>query len=204
MEFVKVITERRSIRRFKQDTVPDEMLEELLNAARLAPSGYNCQPTRFVIVKDQTCKDKLAEVVPQPFATKAPIVIVVCVDKHAMSKEYLTQRAEELLKARAFFIRPGGVSDSKDYLNKGLTGHEIDLSYLNLNAAIAIDHLTLRAVDLGLGTCWVMQFDNEKVKEILSLEDRYEPFVLLPIGFPAQQPDPRPRLTLKDIIIREI
>lgn len=204
MELLKVITDRRSIRRFKQDAVPDEMLWEVLDAARLAPSGYNCQPTRFVIVKDQSCKEKLAEVVPQTFATKAPVVIAACADKHAMSKEYLNQRTEELLKARAFFIKPDGECTSSDYSNSGLTGHESGLSYLRLNVAIAIDHLTLRAVDLGLGTCWVMQFDRKKVKEILALNDQYEPLVLLPIGFPAQHPKRRPRLNLQDILIKEI
>lgn len=43
------------------------------------------------------------------------------------------------------------------------------MAYLNLNAAIAIDHITLRAVDLGLGSCWVMMFDKEKVKDLLGL-----------------------------------
>jgi nitroreductase len=204
MELLKVITDRRSIRRFKQDAVPDEMIRELLDAARLAPSGGNCQPWRFVVIKSPSCKEQLAKFVPQPFVTQAPLVIAVCVDKNAMSEEYLKERTEELFKARSFFAPPTGKFDPNDYANKRPTGPEIDQSYLNLNAAIAIDHLTLRAVDLGLGICWVMQFDNKKVKEILSLDDRYEPLVLLPVGFPAQRPKPRPRLTLEDILIKEI
>jgi len=204
MELLYVITDRRSIRRFKQDAVSDEMIRELLDAARLAPSGGNCQPWRFVVIKSPSCKERLAKVVPQPFATQAPLVIVVCVDKNAMSGEYLKQRTEELFEARSFFTPPTGKFDPNDYANKRPTGPEIDQSYLNLNAAIAIDHLTLRAVDLGLGICWVMQFDNKKVKEILSLDDRYEPLVLLPVGFPAQRPKPRPRLPLEEILIKEI
>jgi nitroreductase len=204
MELLKVITDRRSIRRFKQDAVPDEMLREMLNAARLAPSAENCQPWRFVVIKSPSCKEQLAKVVLQPFATQAPLIIVVCADKHAMSKEYLNQRAEELFKARSFFVQPAGKFDPNDYANKRPAGPEMDQSYLQLNVAIAVEHLVLRAVDLGLGTCWVMQFEHKKVKDILSLEDRYEPFVLLPVGFPAQTPKPRPRLTLKDILIKEI
>ena len=204
MELINVITDRRSIRRFKQDAVPDEMIRELLDAARLAPSGGNCQPWRFVVIKSLLCKERLAKVVPQPFATQAPLVITVCVDKNAMSGEYMKQRIEELFKARSYFAPPTEKFDPSDYANKRPTGPEIDQSYLNLNVAIAIDHLTLRAVDLGLGTCWVMQFDNKKVKEILSLDNQYEPFVLLPVGFPAQKPKPRPRLTLEDILIEEI
>jgi nitroreductase len=204
MELLKVITDRRSIRRFKQNEVPDEMIRELLDAARLAPSGGNCQPWRFVVIKNQSCKEQLAKVVPQPFATQAPLVLVVCVDKNAMSGEYIKKRTEELFKVRSFFAPPIGKYDPNDYAKKRLNGPKIDQSYLNLNVAIAIDHLTLRAVDLGLGICWVMKFDNKKVKEILSLNDRYEPLVLLPIGFPAQKPKPRPRLMLEDILIKKI
>ena len=201
---IDVITNRRSIRRFKQNAVPDEMIRELLEAARLAPSGGNCQPWRFVVIKKPSCKERLAKVVPQPFATEAPLVIAVCVDKNAMSGEYIKQRVEELFEARSFFAPPTEKFDPNDYANKRPTGPELDQSYLNLNVAIAIDHLTLRAVDLGLGICWVMQFANRKVKEILSLDERYEPLVLLPVGFPAQRPKPRPRLTLEDILIKEI
>ena len=204
MELLNVIRDRRSIRRFKQDAVPDEMIRELLNAARLAPSALNCQPWRFVVIKSPSCKERLAKVVPQPFATQAPLVIAVCVDKNAMSGEYLKQKIEELFKARSFFAPPTEKFNPNYDANKRPTEPEIDQSYLNLNVAIAIDHLTLRAVDLGLGICWVMDFDNKKVKEILSLDDRYEPFVLLPVGFPAQRPKPRPRLTLEDILIKEI
>ena len=204
MELLNVIRDRRSIRRFKQDAVPDEMIRELLDAARLAPSGLNCQPWRFVVIKSPSCKERLAKVVPQPFATQAPLVIAVCVDKNAMSGEYLKQKIEELFKARSFFAPPTKKFDPNYDANKKPTEPEIDQSYLNLNVAIAIDHLTLRAVDLGLGICWVMQFDNKKVKEILSLDDRYETVVLLPVGFPAQRPKPRPRLTLEDILIKEI
>ncbi len=204
MELLDLITYRRSIRRFKQSAVPDEMIRELLDAARLAPSARNCQPWRFVVIKSPSCKEQLAKAVLQPFVTRAPLVIVVCIDKNAMSKEYLKQRTEELFKARSFFPSPVENFDFNDYVSKKVTGPEFDQSYINLNVAIAIDHLVLRAVDLGLGICWVMEFDNKKAKEILSLDDRFEPLVLLPIGFPAEKPKPRPRLTLEDILIKKI
>ena len=204
MEFLNLITLRRSIRRFKSDEVPDAMIHELLAAARLAPSAENCQPWRFVVIKNQSCKAELAKLVPQPFATQAPLIIVACIDKVAMSKDYINQRIDELFKARSFFAPPTVKFEPNYYTRKRPTGPEINKDYLAMNLAIAVDHLVLRAVDLGLGTCWVMQFDNQKVKEILLLDDRYVPYVLLPIGFPAQQPKPRPRLMLKDILVKEI
>jgi nitroreductase len=77
-------------------------------------------------------------------------------------------------------------------------------SYLNLNAAIALEHIALRAVDLGLGSCWIMMFNSKKAKEILNLDERYEVVALLPIGYPDQTPSQRPRLKLDELVIQTI
>jgi nitroreductase len=77
----EAIEKRRSIRKFKPDSIPDEYIRELLNSARLAPSGCNAQPWRFKIVKDAATKAKLAEAAYyQSFISKAPVVIVCCAD----------------------------------------------------------------------------------------------------------------------------
>jgi nitroreductase len=77
-------------------------------------------------------------------------------------------------------------------------------AYLTLNAAIAIEHIALRAVDLGLGSCWVMMFDNEKTKRMLELDDRYDVVALLPVGYPDQSPAARPRVPMEELVIKEI
>jgi len=77
-------------------------------------------------------------------------------------------------------------------------------AYLSLNAAIALEHITLRAVDLGLGSCWIMMFDREKAKKILELDERYDVVALLPIGYPDQNPPQRPRLELNELVIQTI
>jgi nitroreductase len=75
------IEQRRSIRRFKPDPIPDEQIMALLDAARLAPSGSNAQPWRFKIVKDQGTKEKLAQAgYNQAFIADAPVVIICCAD----------------------------------------------------------------------------------------------------------------------------
>lgn len=198
MELIKAISDRRSIRRFKKDSIPDDLIIKILEAARMAPSGGNFQPWRFVIIKNNSCKSELKEFIPQTFVTQAPLIIVVCIDTSAISQEYQSARAEELIQARSFFVPLNKNKISNNHLP------DFDLSFLHLNAAIAVEHMNLRAVDLELGMCWVMNFNRKKIKEILSLDDRHEPFVLLPTGFPAQKPKPRPRFALEDIIIKEI
>ncbi len=77
----EAIEKRRSIRKFKPDLIPDENIRELLDSARLAPSGCNAQPWRFKIVKEAVVKARLAEAAyNQGFIAEAPVVIVCCAD----------------------------------------------------------------------------------------------------------------------------
>ncbi|MDD4033713.1 MAG: nitroreductase family protein, partial [Bacteroidales bacterium] len=58
-----------------------------------------------------------------------------------------------------------------------------------MDLAIAIDHLTLQATDLGLATCWVCNFNPEICVQELELPEGLEPAVLIPLGYPADEPD---------------
>ena len=60
----------------------------------------------------------------------------------------------------------------------------------------------LGAVDLGLGTCWIMMFDQEKVKQILGLGENYNVVALIPVGYPDQNPNARPRSS--QILLKEV
>lgn len=79
MNIFKVIQTRRSIRKYKEDPIPEDVLLRVLETVRLAPSGKNLQPWRFILVKDNVLKEKLAIAsAGQFFLAKAPIVIVAC------------------------------------------------------------------------------------------------------------------------------
>ena len=69
------------------------------------------------------------------------------------------------------------------------------------NVAIAVEHMVLRALDFGLGTCWVRAFEEPKVREILKLGENYYVVALLPVGYPAESPPARKRLDIKDILL---
>jgi len=205
MELLEAIESRRSIRKFKSDAIPNEHIEKLIEAGRLAPSGTNIQPTRYVVIKSEEARAKLNECTPLPFVSAAPIVIACCIDTQSMIST--GDRMKELREAKAFIDTPLDEED-KNYANDKKRENKIDVnaikSYLRLNAAIAIDHITLRAVDLGLGSCWIMMFDKEKVKNLLGLDDRYDIVALLPIGYPDQSPSQRPRLDFEEVFIKEI
>ncbi|MGB9596564.1 MAG: nitroreductase family protein, partial [Candidatus Poribacteria bacterium] len=69
------------------------------------------------------------------------------------------------------------------------------------NVAIAVDHMILSATNEGLGTCWVGWFEREPVKKILGIPDSKVAVILVPIGFPDENPDPRPRKSLDQLIM---
>ncbi|RLI37815.1 nitroreductase [Candidatus Bathyarchaeota archaeon] len=79
MEFYEVIRTRRSIRSYKPDPVPEDVLRRVLEAARIAPSGSNRQPWKFIVVRDEEVKRRLVEACHnQSFIAEAPVVIVAC------------------------------------------------------------------------------------------------------------------------------
>lgn len=78
MEFNDLVRKRRSIRKFRKDTFSEEKLKNILEAARLAPSGGNRQPWRFIVVKENTIKTRLADATNKIWIVDAPIIIVGC------------------------------------------------------------------------------------------------------------------------------
>jgi len=201
MEFVDVIKTRRSIRKFKQVSVPDEMMMEILEAARIASSGSNLQPARFIVVKSEEGKEKLKQCTPLPFVHNAPATIICLADTAAFSGR--DARMSELREAGAFIDTPlDGAGFTEAMKSRAVMSAADAAAYLKFNAAIAIDHMTLRAVDMGLGSCWIGMFDHKKVREAFDIDSRYLVAALIPIGFPDQNPDQRPRLPMDEILLK--
>jgi len=70
-----------------------------------------------------------------------------------------------------------------------------------LNVAIAVEHMVLRALDFGLGTCWIRLFDLPMVRNIFGWDENIFPVAMVPVGYPDEDPGPRPRLSLQDLIM---
>ena len=69
-----------------------------------------------------------------------------------------------------------------------------------IDVAIAIDHMTLAAVAQGLGTCWIGAFHEDRVRDILSIPNTVRVVELLTLGYPDEQPGPRPRKDMNEIV----
>ncbi len=75
-------------------------------------------------------------------------------------------------------------------------------NYVDVDVAIVMDHLTLAATQEGLGTCWVANFDPSAARDVLGLEPREEPIVFTPLGRPADEPSPKARKPLSELVRR--
>lgn len=203
---IDAIKNRRSIRKYKPDPVPDEVILELLEYARLAPSAHNSQPWRFVVLKDEAIRKKLRPYAyGLQFVESVPCVIVCCVDLGVHSMKTTRRRLKELLVA--------GVLDdvgevNYDPLASVAEGDDAHLwrflESCRFNSAIATEHIVLAALAFGLGTCWIHMFRPGEVHKLLKLPDNIAVVSLLALGYPDQSPPPRPRLPLPDIILTPI
>ncbi len=73
-------------------------------------------------------------------------------------------------------------------------------SYVDVDVAIAMDHLILAAANLGLGTCWIASFNVDAAREVFNLPDEMDPIILSPLGYPNDQPSPKVRRALSDLV----
>ena len=162
MEFFDVVRSRYSVRRYQGKPVEPDKLDRILEAARLAPSGSNRQPWKFVVVRDKSTREKLMKAAKnQTFIAQAPVVIAAC----------------------------GTIADY--LMSCGQLSCPVDVS-------IAVDHMTLQAVEEGLGSCWVCAFSEPDVRKILGIPDTVRVVTLLPMGYPAEKPAARPRNSIEE------
>lgn len=160
METLDTISLRRSVRKYKPDTVPWDIIGQLVIAARDAPSSGNLQNWRFIIVEDQEKRNSIAEAcLHQMWMCEAPVFIVLCAD---------------IDKATRFY---------------GIRGEKL---YSIQNCAAATQNILLAATDLGLGSCWVGAFDEEKLKDILNIPENVRPQSIVTIGYPEETPKDPP------------
>ena len=196
----EAIEQRRSIRKFKADAVPDEHIRALIDAARLAPSGSNAQPWRFKIVTDEAIRSKLAEAAyDQSFIAQAPVVLVCCADIQGYFAGTVSG-IQDLGKAGA--VETSIVRRIRKRVEELRTMEVEDvIPRIALNVGIAIEHIVLRALDFGLGSCWMRAFDEQMVKDIFGWGDNISVVALLPVGYPDEAPAPRKRRTIEEILL---
>ncbi|UCH79422.1 MAG: nitroreductase family protein [Candidatus Coatesbacteria bacterium] len=178
MELYEAIANRRSVRRYRPEAVPEEVLARVLEAGRRAPSGHNRQPWRFVVVREESRRRALAEAAASHngFIAEAPVVLA-----------FLGLLAYENAPAPAARTRGSWTWDM----------------YIRYNVSIAGAYVTLAAAAEGLGTCWINNYDEERVRALLKIPEEYALVCLMPLGYAAEEPKAKPRLPLAELCFDE-
>ena len=163
MEALECLLGRRSIRKFTDQSVADEILLKIIEAARYAPSWANTQCWEFVVVRDQKVKEQLVNTMPEGnpargAALQAPVVLAI-LGRHQLSGFYKGQAAT----------------------NKGDNWYMYDVG-------LATENMALAAYALGLGSVILGLFDAEAAGAVLGVPDGVSLVALMPIGYPAKVP----------------
>jgi nitroreductase len=202
----EAIQKRRSTRSFKQTAVPDEMILEMLEAARLAPSASNTQPWRFVVVTDTNEKKELRKICfNQAFIEDAGVDFVFCADPSSYSSDSRRRRMQEAVDSD--LISEGNLSDSTLQRYREMTANEPDLpsllTPLTANTYIAVEHMVLMATALGLGSCWVGGISSYKdIRDMLKIPRGILVLGVLAVGYTNIEPKARLHHPLKEILLR--
>ena len=199
--FMQVILARRATAHFTDDPVAEEDLNEILGLAAQAPSGFNLQPWRFIVVREPENRKRLQKVaMNQEKIAEAPVVVIAL-----GMKEEFKQRAEEiyLQGAKRGVGRPEHASSSVQRALDFIATLRADL-WVNRHTMIAFTVMMLAAEALGYDTAPMEGFDAAGVKREFGIPEEAEVVALLAIG-KARLPD-KPyggRMELKRIVFRE-
>jgi nitroreductase len=150
------IVRRRTIRKFRPEPVTRELLERLVDAARLAPSAANLQPLEFVAVDDAAVK----------------AAIFPCLKWAA----YIAPAGDP---------RPG--EEPAAYVVT-LVNSAIREKMFEYDIGAAMQSMILAALEEGVGSCWLLSIDRDKLRSVLGVPDGYRVDSVLALGYPAEDP----------------
>jgi nitroreductase len=183
------IEQRRAARSFRSDPIPDAILEEILRLGVRSPSGYNLQPWRFVVVREQENKDKLkACAFNQQQVGEAAVVLICCGDRKASDMGNINAVIELGKEA-------GAVNDAyADYMRSNIPpffenhpSFGTMEAWTNRHTMLAVAHLMIAAKSLGVDSCPMEGFVTSQVKEAFQIPDEVDICCLLALGY-ADEP----------------
>jgi nitroreductase len=178
MELLDAIAKRHSVRDFRPDAVPSEMIERLVSAAALAPSAANEQPWQFFVATGET-RRQIGRLIAQTTIHLAEYMEVLGPKRYDDAIEWYSSLGEAPV---LIAVASPETDDALVRLNR------------HLSVGAAIENLLLGAVDQGLGACnityshWV----EDEIAELLGLPDDWDVLTIVAVGFPGGAPAAAP------------
>ena len=176
---MNAITQHRSIRKYSQKPVSDELLDQVLHAGTRASTTGNMQVYSMVVTRDAEVKEQLAPShFNQPMVKEAPVVITFCADFNRFNKWCLQRDAEP--------------------------GYDNFLSFMTaaIDALLVAQNVCIAAEDNGLGICYLgtTTYMADKIIDTLNLPAGVVPVTTVTLGYPAEEPPLTDRLPLEAVV----
>ena len=198
MKFLELNKKRHATKHFIDKPVDPKDVRTAIEIATLAPSAHNSQPWKFVVVRERNAElAKLAYGSNFEQVASAPVTIALFTDTD------LAKRARKI-------ARVGGAKNFSEeqlqYFMKNLPAEfarysEQQISdYLALNAGLVAMNLVLALTDQGIGSNIILGFDKSKTNEVLEVEERFRPELLITVGYTDEKLEPSYRLPVDEII----
>lgn len=193
-----LLRSRRSVRKYQPRPVSRELIEQILEAARWAPSPHGRQPWRFVVLTRQEAKVQLAEHMGDTWRQN--------LEMDGQDADIVNIRMEKsrqrIQNAPLIIIPCLYLEDLDHYPDERRQADEKTMAIQSIGAAI--QNMLLMAYDLGLDTGWMCAplFCPEVVCEALNLDPHLLPQALITVGYAAADPQRRERLPLSSLIVR--
>ena len=161
MKFDHILEKRISVRSYDSRPIDKKDIIAICEAARLAPSACNSQTWRFIAVTDRQSIRKIC---------------------HEAMRRVIPNRWIE--QVPLLIIGCSQLDIIANRIGSRVTGIE----YYQIDLGIAMEHMVLKATELGLGTCWIGWFNEEKLKKILNIPKKIKVSAMLAIGYPKEEP----------------
>ena len=191
-----LLTARRTVRFYREDPVPDDLVRTLLEAAIHAPSAHNVQPTRFVVIASPEWKRRLAERMARQWQRD----LVRSGTPEAAIRVELRFSLRRFSEAPVLILVGYTMEEMDAYPDRARRAAEETMAVQS--AAAAVENLLLAASAHGLGACWCCAplFCQGIVRRALGLPRAFVPQALLTIGYPAHTPPASPRKRLESVV----
>jgi len=164
LTFDEILKKRRSVRAFVSTPVRREDVMAICDAARLAPSACNSQTWRFIAVTEQQTISAICRTAMRP----------------VIPNRWLAQ---------APLVMVG--CSQLDWVANRVGTRVTGIEYYQIDLGIAMEHMVLKATELGLGTCWIGWFRERRVKEILAIPPAIRVSAMLAVGYAASGGSPK-------------
>jgi nitroreductase len=208
MDVSEAIQKRATIRKWKPIPVEKDKIIKVLESGRRAPSWGNVQPWRFIVVQDKAKIEELAKAAAggQPQVGAAPVVIVCCGVAEVFSRKMHRESLKQLIEAGVMewpeeFL-DNVVLESEQFAPY-IRGKEVMTIKAGEQIMISVAFMALEAVNQGLGSCWVGAISPREAANVMGLPDDMFVHDLFVLGYPDEDPKPRPRKEFDKIVFWE-